>query len=88
MPRPGAVPARGLASQTTIVKQLGRTQTYVRIRGSVGKDGATGAPHPREKGRAMTIEELYGKVMADDALKESLAQAAKDGYSGPDFLDS
>lgn len=27
----------------------------------------------------MTIEELYGKVLADDGLKESLAKAAKDG---------
>ena len=27
----------------------------------------------------MTIEELFGKVIADDALKEEFAQAAKDG---------
>lgn len=27
----------------------------------------------------MTIEELYGKVLADDGLKEELAKAASDG---------
>lgn len=27
----------------------------------------------------MTLEELYGKIMADDALKTEVAQAAKDG---------
>ena len=27
----------------------------------------------------MTLEELYGKIMADDALKAEVAQAAKDG---------
>ena len=27
----------------------------------------------------MTLEELYGKIMADDELKAGVAQAAKDG---------
>ncbi len=31
------------------------------------------------KGETMTLEELYGKIMADDELKAGVAQAAEDG---------
>ena len=31
------------------------------------------------KDKIMTLEELYGKVVADDELKEAFAEAAKDG---------
>ena len=34
--------------------------------------------HPEKKQR-MTIDELYGKVLADDKLKASLTEAAKAG---------
>lgn len=39
---------------------------------------ALGKQAPREKQR-MTIDELYGKVLADDELKASLTKAAKAG---------
>lgn len=52
-------------------------QTSSRAHIMYGND-ALGKRAPREKQR-MTIDELYGKVLADDELKASLTKAAKAG---------